>query len=129
MGTFLIILIVAVLYFIPSVVAYKRNHAYKNIILVINIVFGLTGIGWAGAMIWAIWPTEKSLIDPILGNVTGTGQRNAGDTFGAKAFGETRGFSKEKEDHEKIQELVNLFNSGSLTEDEFKAMKRKIIES
>jgi len=129
MSTTIIILVIAVLYFIPSVVAYKRNHAYKNIILVINIIFGLTGVGWAVAAIWAIWPTEKSLIDPVLGNVTGTGQRNAGDTFGAKAFGEQRGFTKEQADHEKIQELAKLYASGSLTEDEFKAMKRKIIEA
>ena len=128
MNTTLILLIIAALYFIPSLIAYKRNHAYKNIILVINTVLGLTGVGWAVAAIWAVWPTEKSLIDPVIGNVTGTGQRNAGDSFGAKAFGEQRGYSKEQSDHEKIQELAKMFEAGTLTEDEFKAMKRKIIE-
>jgi Superinfection immunity protein/Short C-terminal domain len=128
MTTALVILVIAALYFVPSVIAYKRNHAYKNIILVINLIFGLTGIGWAAAAIWAIWPSEKSLIDPVVGNVTGTGQRNSGDTFGAKAFGEQRGYSKEQSDHEKIKELANLFASGAITESEFTAMKRKIIE-
>jgi len=129
MRNFLIILVIAVLYFVPTVIAFRRNHAYKNIILVINLIFGWTGAGWAIAAIWAVFPSEKSLIDPVLGNVTGTGQRNAGDTFGAKAFGEKRGFVKEKDDHERIQELAKMFESGAISEEEFKALKKKIIES
>ena len=128
MKTFLIILIIALLYFVPTVIAFKRNHAYKNIILIINLVFGLTGIGWAIAAIWAVFPSEKSLIDPVLGNVTGTGVRNAGDTFGAKSFGEKRGFEREKDNFDRLQEIAKLHQNGSLTDEEFKAMKKKIIE-
>ena len=128
MKTTLIVLIIAAVYFVPTIIAFKRNHAYKNIILIINLIFGLTGIGWAVAAIWAVFPSEKSLIDPVIGNVTGTGQRNAGDTFGAKVFGEQRGFSKEKEIHEKIQDLVTLHDSGAIDADEFKSLKKKIIE-
>lgn len=83
------------LFFLPTIVAYNRNHAYKHIILVLNI-FGFTGIIWIIAMIWAIFPSEKSLIDPIVGNVTGTGIRNAGDTIGAANYGAERGYAGEK---------------------------------
>ena len=40
------------------------------------------GFPWLAAFIWAVWPSDKSLIDPIAGNVTGKGSRNSGDTFG-----------------------------------------------
>jgi hypothetical protein len=81
MKTALTVLIIASVYFVPTIIAFKRNHAYKNIMLIINLIFGLTGIGWAVAAIWAVFPAEKSLIDPVIGIVTGTGQRNAGDTL------------------------------------------------
>jgi hypothetical protein len=61
LGHLLLAAIAIAVYFLPTIIAFKRQHAYKGIIAVINIVFGLTGIGWAGAMIWAIFPAEKSL--------------------------------------------------------------------
>jgi len=36
---------------IPSVIAFKRNHAYKRTILIMQFV---TPFGWIGALIWAI---------------------------------------------------------------------------
>ena len=115
------------LYFLPTIIAYKRNHAYKGIVLVINLVFGLTGLGWAGSLIWAIFPSEKSLIDPFVGNPTGTGIRNAGDTLGSAEYGKTRGLDKESSASKEIREAADLFQSGHLTESEYKELKRKII--
>jgi Na+/citrate or Na+/malate symporter len=80
----LIAAIAIAVYFLPTIIAIRRQHAHEGIIAVINVVFGLTGSGWAGALIRAIFPAEKSLIDPYVGNPTGTGIRNAGDVFRAK---------------------------------------------
>ena len=44
-----------------------------------------------------MWPSEKSLIDPIAGNVTGKGLRNSGDTIGSINFGVERGYLVEKQ--------------------------------
>ena len=116
-----------ILYFLPTIIAYRRRHAYKGIIFVINLVFGLTGLGWAGSLIWAIFPAEKSLIDPFVGNPTGTGMRNAGDTLGSAAYGQTRGVDKESQATKEIREASELFQAGHISESEYKALKRKII--
>ena len=115
------------IYFVPTIIAFRRNHAYKGIIFVINLVFGFTGLGWAGSLIWAIFPSEKSLIDPIVGNPTGTGMRNAGDTIGAAGVGQSRGVDKESQATKEIREASELFQSGHISEEEYKALKRKII--
>jgi hypothetical protein len=86
----LIFLIFCLLYFIPFMIALFRGHSYKWVILGLNVL-GFFGITWLFAFIWAVWPKGKSLIDPIVGNVTGTGQRNSGDTIGSIDRGIVRG--------------------------------------
>ena len=54
------------------------------------------GFSWLIVFVWAVWPTDKSLIDPIAGNVTGKGNRNSGDTFGSLRYGNERGYLEEK---------------------------------
>ena len=73
-------LILLFVYFIPTFIALKRKHAYKWVILGINTFAIVGGVPWLVAFIWAVWPTNKSLFDPIAGNVTGKGTRNTGDT-------------------------------------------------
>ena len=80
-GGVVIILLAIAISFIPAIVAFKRDHAYKWIILVLCF-FAPTVIIWLIAFIWAIWPADKSLADPVIGNVTGTGERNLGHTLG-----------------------------------------------
>lgn len=41
-------------YFLPTIVAYKREHRSMNAIAVIDILFGWTLIGWLWAMIWSL---------------------------------------------------------------------------
>jgi Superinfection immunity protein len=94
------IIIMASFYLLPTVIAYWRKHAYRHVIFALNILGGVTGVGWIVAIIWAVWPSNKSLVDPVLGNVTGTGYRNAGDTMGAVSFGQSRGFDEEREAYE-----------------------------
>ena len=54
------------------------------------------GVPLLFAFVWAVWPTNKSLFDPIAGNVTGKGTRNSGDTVGSIEYGRERGYSDEK---------------------------------
>jgi hypothetical protein len=54
---FFALFFIAVIYFIPSIVAHnKRNF---GAIFVLNLFLGWTGIGWLGALIWAM--VEKPL--------------------------------------------------------------------
>ena len=46
--------LIIVIYFIPTVIANRRQCADKTIIFVINLLLGFIVIGWLGAMVWAI---------------------------------------------------------------------------
>lgn len=47
------------LYFLPSVIAFVRSHKDKWLIFIINFFFGLTGILWFVAFIWAIFSKKE----------------------------------------------------------------------
>ena len=48
------ILLVSIgLYFLPALVAAIRSHRQAVAILVLNLFFGWTVFGWAGALVWA----------------------------------------------------------------------------
>ena len=84
------------IYFIPTFIAFHRRHIYKWVILGINIFAIAAEVPWLAAFIWAVWPTNKSIIDLMAGNVTGKGSSNFGDTIGSLEYGRERGYSKEK---------------------------------
>ena len=91
----IILAILALLfYFLPFVVAYQRRHAYKWVIFAINL-FAFFGLPWVVCLVWAVWPSNKSLIDPVAGNLTGIGKRNSGDTLGSIEYGRERGYAEE----------------------------------
>lgn len=60
-GLLVLITILAVLYFIPSIVAFARGHPNRWVILVINLLLGGTGLGWLGALIWAAGAVHRSV--------------------------------------------------------------------
>jgi len=62
LGLFLIV-IIALVYFLPTIVAFSRQHRNRWIILAINLVFGATLLGWVLALIWAL----NKVDDPIRG--------------------------------------------------------------
>lgn len=41
-------------YFFPVVLAYQKKRKNKVAILMTVLLFGWTGIGWAGALIWSM---------------------------------------------------------------------------
>jgi hypothetical protein len=43
-----------IVYVIPSIVAFYRDHPNRWVILVINLAFGGTVIGWGIALVWAL---------------------------------------------------------------------------
>ena len=51
-----------VIYILPSVIAFYRNHEYKWFIAGINIILGFSGGGWIIAFTWAVWPKHKSVL-------------------------------------------------------------------
>ncbi|MGY3487954.1 hypothetical protein ACVW1C_005837 [Bradyrhizobium sp. USDA 4011] len=47
-------LVIGIIYIAPTIVAFWRNHPNRWVILVINIAFGGTIIGWGIALVWAL---------------------------------------------------------------------------
>ena len=40
-------------YLLPTIIAFRRHHPNRWLITAINVFLGGTGIGWAGALVWA----------------------------------------------------------------------------
>lgn len=53
------VILVALLYFVPSFVAFKSNHTNRKAILILNIFLGWTFIGWVIALIWSVMNQKK----------------------------------------------------------------------
>ena len=58
-----------VVYFLPSIVAYKRKHANRGIILLINFLLGWTFLGWACCLVWAFIDTDGSKASNLTRNI------------------------------------------------------------
>ena len=58
------------IFLLPSIIAFKRKHHFKFVILAINLIFGATGFGYLIALIWAIWPQKTALIDIVRNDMT-----------------------------------------------------------
>ncbi len=48
-----IIIITALIYFIPTTICLIRKHTYKLYIICLNIILGWTLIGWVVSLIWS----------------------------------------------------------------------------
>jgi len=48
-----LIVMALIFYFLPTIIASKRQHADKDAIFVINLFLGWTLIGWMIALAWA----------------------------------------------------------------------------
>ena len=57
-------------YLLPTIIAFRRKHHYKWIILGINAVFGFTGIGFLAAFVWAVWPRQTAFFDVVANDPT-----------------------------------------------------------
>lgn len=69
------LILAALLYFIPAIVAFHRRHHYRWPIFAFNLGAAWTGLGWIGTLVWALWPAQSAIIDPIVGDATGSDRR------------------------------------------------------
>jgi ABC-type transport system involved in cytochrome c biogenesis permease component len=57
------LIIVAVPYFTPSIVAFVRHHHNQWAIFALNLLLGWTGLGWIGALVWSLTrPTPQPAV-------------------------------------------------------------------
>ena len=55
----LMILVVIVVYLIPSIVAANRKHANEGAIVALNMLLGWTFLGWVIALVWALTDNRR----------------------------------------------------------------------
>ena len=130
----------------PTIIAFVRNHHYKWVICGINIIFGLTGIGYLAAFIWAVWPQKTAFIDVITNDPT-TNSAEAGKQIYGQ-MGANVGAYKEARDrgtavpspitsspskvstedyHDELRNLASLRAEGIITEEDFVNKKKSIL--
>lgn len=47
-------------YLLPTIIAFRRRHPNRWLITAINVFLGGTGIGWLGALVWALGAVHVS---------------------------------------------------------------------
>lgn len=97
------IIIGILLYFLPAIIAYKKSHANKGIILLLNFLLGWTFLGWAACLVWAFIDTDGKQANKTLRNV-------GGNTY------------------EDLLRLQKLKESGAINEIEFEIEKAKLLK-
>jgi hypothetical protein len=121
LGLLLLLLIAACIYLIPTIVAFKREHPNRFLILILNVLVGSTVIGWIIALVWA---TRTAHISP-----NGSESRNGGES-GLNIFGNDESKVRVVSDRSPIQDLerlAELRRQGLLTEDEFALQKQRLL--
>jgi len=124
------VLIVAwFIYIIPSIIAFGRKHPNRWLILVVNVVFGATGLGWLGSLVWACSALH---LDPTASN----GAASSDDLFAEDAAPAQSDSSTANDQNarttqtdpiERLTQLQALRDSGALDDNEFMALKRKLL--
>lgn len=57
-ATAILLAIIAVLYLLPTILAYGRDHPHRQRLALVNILFGWTLLGWIGVFLWATLATS-----------------------------------------------------------------------
>jgi hypothetical protein len=52
-STILMLIAVIVIYILPTLIAFGREHPHRQDLLVLNLLLGWTLIGWIGVFLWA----------------------------------------------------------------------------
>ncbi|ANP46053.1 superinfection immunity protein [Candidatus Viadribacter manganicus] len=69
------LILAALIYFIPAIIAFRRRHYYRWPIFAFNLGAAWTGLGWISTLVWALWPAQSAIIDPIIGDATSIDRR------------------------------------------------------
>ena len=128
-------------YLAPTIIALIRNHHYKWVLFAINLIFGMTGIGYLIAFIWAVWPRKTAILDVVANDPT-TNSHEAGqkvyEQMGSniRAFRDAANpsstatpskFTVNEDCDEILRRLAKLKEEGIITEEEFGRKKSELL--
>ena len=50
----MIIILIFATYFLPTLIAFLRQHKNRLEIFLLNLLLGWTALGWVGSLIWSV---------------------------------------------------------------------------
>lgn len=115
--------IACIIYIVPSIVAFRRDHPNRWIILVINLAFGTTIIGWGIALAWALRAVHRP------------GSASSGGESGLNIFvNDVRRVQlvepppfPEPSMTQELERLHHLLVRGAISQGEFEGLKAKLL--
>ena len=54
MEMFILLVILAVVYFAPTIIAVRGDHKNQGAIAVLNLLLGWTFLGWVASLVWSV---------------------------------------------------------------------------
>jgi len=128
---FLVLLLVCIgIFIVPSVIAFRRQHPNRWVILVINLAFGGTIIGWFGALIWALGVVHQS----ATGNNGGESGLNlfVNDPKTVRVEPQTNAPASTTppvDPAERLAQLKRLFDAGAISAEEHTTLRRSVLDA
>jgi len=121
-----IAIVALVIYVIPSIVAFRRQHPNRWPIFLVNMVFGGTILGWIGSLIWALGAAHKS----ETGSDGGESGLNifANDPVLVKLDPTDSSTNDADDIVEQLTKIKNLFDQGAISQDEYDGLRKPLIE-
>lgn len=77
-------LALAVLYFVPTIIAVKRKHKSTGGIVALNILAGWTFVGWLIALVWSLSSPQQVVVQQVIS--TAPRQYQTGDVVNGYRF-------------------------------------------
>lgn len=124
----LLSIVIAIIYFVPALVAFWRRHPNRWPILLVNLVFGATIVGWVGALIWSAHAVHRSK-DGYVGGESGL------NVFGrdekavrVRIEPQSQNFRAPATDPtDELIRLRKIYDSGVITDGEYRELKAYFI--
>lgn len=127
-------LLAILLLVMPAIIAFRRGHPNRWLILLVNVVLAGTVIGWLAALVWAL------RIVRVPGEDSTSRREEAGwNTFAndvqrvrveptlSSAAPHSAGTATADEVLQKIERLHQLHSAGHISEEEFVSLKTAVI--
>jgi Superinfection immunity protein len=120
----IVFVIIGIIYILPSIVAFQRNHPNRWLILVINLAFGGTIVGWGIALAWATRAIHR------------LGAAGSGGESGLNVFiNDVKRIQvvdppalSQTSTAQEMERLHSLLLRGAISQVEFEGLKAKLLE-